>query len=152
MNSHKLRPEPRNFAPIFLALLVFAVLGVIAIPFYVGRMMMGGSPPQTAQQFTLASPGTTMNVALQVTSLPGATLFAGTLLQRNADASYSQTSQSVSVRWNPAQSVTMGNSSDIKVGALLQVHGTLDARNLLIADQIVVLTNFIHIKAQVGAQ
>lgn len=152
MNSHKLRLKPRNFAPILLALLVFAVLSVIAIPFYVGRMMMGGSPPQTAQQFALASPGTTMNVALQVISLPGTALFEGTLLQKNDDDSYSQTSQSVSVRWNPSQSVTMGNSSDIKIGALLQVHGTLDTHNLLIADQIVVLTNFIHIKARAGSQ
>ncbi|MEO7019267.1 MAG: hypothetical protein ABI234_03860 [Ktedonobacteraceae bacterium] len=140
------RQPRRNFGLLLLGLLVLAIIAVIAIPLYFGRMMMGGSPPQTAQQFALASPGTSMSVALEVTSLPTTTLFEGTLLQRNDDGSYSRTSQHVSVQWNPSQSMTMGRSSDIKVGGILQIHGTLGTNTFLTASQIVVLTGYVQIK------
>ncbi len=142
-----IRRQPRrNFGLLLLGLLVLAIIAVIAIPLYFGRMMMGGSPPQTAQQFALASPGTSMSVALEVTSLPTTTLFEGTLLQRNDDGSYSRTSQHVSVQWNPSQSMTMGRSSDVKIGGILQVHGTLSTNTFLTANQIVVLTGYVQIK------
>lgn len=141
-----IRRQPRrNFGPLLLGLLALAILAAIALPFYFGRMM-SSSPPQTAQQFALASPGTSMSVVLEVTSLPTTTLFEGTLLQRNDDGSYSRTSQHVSVQWQPAQSVIMGNSSDVKVGGILQVQGTLSTNTLLTASQIVVLSGYVQIK------
>jgi hypothetical protein len=142
-----IRQQPRrNFGPLLLGLLVLALIAVIAISFYLGRMMMSSSPPQTAQQFALASPGTSMSVVLEITSLPTTTLFEGTLLQRNDDGSYSRTSQHVSVQWQPSQSVTMGKNSDVKVGGILQVQGTLSTNTLLAASQIVVLSGYVQIK------
>ena len=141
------RQRRRNLAPFLLGLLVIAAIAVLFIPFYLERsMMMGGSPPQTAQQFALASPGTNMNVALEVTTMPSSILLEGTLLEKNDDGSYSLTSQKARVQWNPSQSVIMGSSSDVKVGAIIQVRGTLGNNDVLTADQVVILTGFVQIK------
>ena len=150
MNTEKTRDSRqrrRNFGPLLLVLLILAIIAVIAIPLSFGRMMMDGNSSQTAQQFALASPDTTMSVMLQVNSLPTTTLlFEGTLLQKNGDGSYSRTTQRINVLWNPSQSVTMGSNSDLKVGAILQVHGTLGTQNVLTADQIIVLTGYVQVR------
>lgn len=136
----------RSYGPLLLGLLILASIVAIAVPLYFGRMMMDGTSPQTVQQFALSSPGSTMNVVLQVASLPVPTLFEGMLLQKNDDGSYSRSGQYIGVQWNPAQPVTMGRNSDIAVGAILQVHGTLASQKVLTASQIVVLTSYIQIK------
>lgn len=136
----------RNFGPLLLGIFILAIVAVLVISFSIGRMMMDGSPPQTAQQFAFASPGTDVNIVLQVTTLTTSTLLEGAILQKNGDGSYSRTVQRVNVRWNPSQAMTMGSSSDVKVGAILQVRGTLDAQNILASSQMVVLTGYVQVK------
>ncbi len=136
-----------KFGPLLLGLLIVGGIVAILIPLYLARnMMMGsGTPLQTARQFALASPGSQVTIALEVTSMPSSTVLKGTLLQKHADGSYSRTSQTVNVQRNPSQ-VVMGGSSDVKQGAILQVSGRLGNNDVLIASQVVILTGSVQIK------
>lgn len=136
-----------KFGPLLLGLLIVGGIVAILIPLYLARnMMMGsGTPLQTARQFALASSGSQVTIALELTSMPSSTVLKGTLLQKNADGSYSRTNQTVNVQWNPSQ-VIMGGSSDVKQGAILQVSGRLGYNDVLIASQVVILTGFVQIK------
>ncbi len=101
---------------LLLDLLIIATVTAIAIPFYLEfSQMMGGSAPQTAQQFTTSPPGSHLTIAVEVTSMPVQTLRTGNLLQKNADGTYSRTGKAVRVKWDPAKSVTMGSNSNVKV-------------------------------------
>ena len=145
-SSGRARPQGKSFGPLLLGLLLVGVIVAIAIPFSMGfSSMMGGTAPQTASQLAASTPGASAHVALEVTALSSQTLFTGTLLQKNADGTYSRTEKTLSVQWS-ASKLVMGSSSDVKVGAILQASGVLDRNGVLTADQIVILTNAVHLK------
>lgn len=141
-------PQRSSRGPLLLGLLILGIIAAIAIPLYLGfsNMMGGGPAPQTAQQFTASTPGSQVKVMVQVTGLSSQTRLTGNLLNKNSDGTYSPSGQEVSVNWDPAHSVTMGSSSDVKVGAILQISGPLGTDNVLTASQVVVLTSFVQIK------
>ena len=142
------QPQRKSVGPLLLGLFIVGGLAVIAIPLYLGysSMMEGGSTPQTAQQFALAAPGSQVTVVVVVTGTPSQTQLTGTLLNKNGDGTYSRTSQTVTVKWNPSGSVSMGRSADVKVGAVLQVVGQVGANNVLTASQLVILTDVVQLK------
>lgn len=140
------RSQRRSFGPLLLGLLIVGVIAAIAIPLYLGyTRMMGAAAPQTAQQVAAAAPGSHSNVAVEVTSLSSQAVLIGNLLQKNADGTYSRTGKMVSIQWN-ATKIVMGSSADVKVGAVLQASGVLNANDVLIADQIVILTGSVQLK------
>jgi hypothetical protein len=141
------RPQRRSFGPLLLGLLILGVIAALAIPFYLGfsNMMQGGTTPQTAQQLAASTPGSQVNVAIEVTNMPSSVLLDGNLLQKNADGTYSRTGKTISVRWSSTK-IVMGSSSDIKVGAILQASGILGTNNVLTAAQIVILTASVQLK------
>jgi hypothetical protein len=141
------RARQRKFSgPLLLGLLLIGIIAALAIPFYLGfSSMMGGTPPQTAQQIAASTPGSQVHVAIEVTTLSSQTLLTGNLLQKNADGSYSRTGKTMSVKWS-GTNIMMGSSSDVKVGAILQTSGVLDKNGVLTAGRIVVLTNVIQLK------
>src|SRR5581483_3360414 len=140
------RSSRRSYGPLLLGLFVVGGVAIVGLLLYLGySMMMGGSAPQTAQQFTSAAPGSHVQIAFEVTGLPSSSLLNGNLLQKNADGSYSRIGRTLSVRWD-ASKVVMGSSSNVKVGAILQISGTLDAHDVLTAGQVVILTEFVKLK------
>jgi hypothetical protein len=140
-------PQRKSFGPLLVGLFIIGGLAVIAIPLYLGySSMMGGSTPQTAQQFALATPGSQVTVVVEVTDTPSQTQLTGNLLNKNGDGTYSRTGQTVTVKWDPSGSVSMGSSSDVKVGAILQVVGQVDANDVLTASQLVILTDVVQLK------
>ena len=144
--SQRARRRRSRLRFLLLGLFVAGGIAALFLPFLLLRnMMSSGMPLQTARQFALASPNAQTNIALEVTSLPTSTLLTGTLLQKNADDSYSRTDQKVTVQWNSAQLV-MGNSSDVKQGAILQVDGRVGDNGVLRASQVVILTGMVQVK------
>lgn len=144
--SQRARRRRSRLRFLLLGLFIAAGIAALFLPFLLLRnMMSSGTPLQTARQFALASPNAQTNIALEVTSLPTSTLLTGTLLQKNADDSYSRTDQKVTVQWNAAQFV-MGNSSDVKQGAILQVDGRVGDNGVLRASQVVILTGIVQVK------
>ena len=72
-----------KFGPLLLGLLIAGGIVAILILLYLARNMMGsGTPLQTARQFALASSGSQVTIALEVTSMPSSTVLKGTLLQK----------------------------------------------------------------------
>ncbi|HLG64574.1 MAG TPA: hypothetical protein VKY19_21730 [Ktedonosporobacter sp.] len=146
LSDGRKRSSQRSYGSLLLGLFVFGGVAIVGLLLYLGySTMMGGSAPQTAQQFTSATPGSHVQVAFEVTGLPSSSLLNGNLLQKNADGTYSRTGRTLSVRWD-ASKVVMGSSADVKVGAILQVSGTLDAHDVLAAGQVVILTEFVKLK------
>ena len=151
MDTSKLKkPAPtRSVGPLLLGVLVLALLVAIAIPIYfAGNIMnMSGSAPENATQLKSASQGSQATIALEVTSVnANNTLLAGNLLQKNSDGSYTKTQQTDQVQVQNTTSFTMGSSTDMKAGAVLQISGRTGQNNIVNADQIVVLTNVVHVK------
>ena len=140
------RPPQRSYGPLLPGLFVIGGVAIVGMLLYLGySTMVGGSAPQTAQQFAGSPLGSPVQIAFEVTSMPSSSLLKGNLMQKNADGSYSRTGRTLSVKWN-ASKVVMGSSSDVKVGAILQVSGALDAHDVLTASQIVILTGLVQLK------
>ncbi|MBA2391903.1 MAG: hypothetical protein H0V70_04080 [Ktedonobacteraceae bacterium] len=136
------RQQRRSRGPLLLGLLIVGIIAAIAIPLYLGfSQMMGGSASQVAS----ASPGAHIKEAVEVIEMPSQALLNGTLLQKNSDGTYSHAGKAVSIKWDAAK-VVMGSSSQVKVGAVLQVDGILGSDGILSSTQIVILTGFVHLK------
>ena len=78
------RPQRRSFGPLLLGRLILGVIAALAIPFYLGfsNMMQGGTTPQTAQQLAASTPGSQVNVAIEVTNMPSSVLLNGNLFAK----------------------------------------------------------------------
>lgn len=149
MNSSTRKHATRkSLRPLFIGVFVLAVVLAILIPVYLlgSRMMDAAQQTQTPQQLALASPGSLVKIAVEVTSLPSSTMIQAKVLQANGDGSYTHTNQTVQVQWNPGQGIVMGSSTDVKPGAVLQISGKMGENQVLTADQLVVLTNVARLK------
>jgi hypothetical protein len=132
---------------VLLGALVLGIALALLIPLYfIGGAMMGGAPPESATQLLAASPGSQTTIVCEVTSLPSKTLINGALLQRQSESAYTRTSQPVQIQWRPDNSsIVMGNGQDIHQGAVLQVHGRVDAQRVIHADRFVILTGAVSV-------
>jgi hypothetical protein len=147
LTDQKIRRR-KSLGPLLLGLLLVGGLAIIVIPLYLAfsNMMDGGPAPQTPQQLALSKSGSQVKIVVKVTGMPSQTRLTGDLLKKNSDGTYSQTGQMVSIKWNPSQAVSMGSSSDVKIGAILQISGKIEATDVLMANQLVILTNVVHLK------
>lgn len=135
----------RRWLFLWVGLLLAAAVAAVLVPFLLTYTAMGADPAvQTANQFALASPDAPVAIVLEVTSLPSGTLLSGAVLQKNADDSYTRTSQDATVRWSAAQLV-MGSTTDIRPGAIVQVNGQMGGDSIVQASQVVVLTGFVQV-------
>lgn len=145
-SSSQARPGRRLITPFLLGLFFLGIVAAVAVPIYWRySSMIGGSAPQTVQQFAASTPGAQAQIAVEVSGMPSDSMLTGSLLQKNADGTYSRTAKIVSVKWRSAK-IVMGSSSDVKVGAILQISGTLSTNDTLTAVQIVILTGFAQLK------
>jgi len=139
------RGRRRRWLFLWAGLLLAAAVAAVLVPFLLTYNAMGADPAvQTANQFALASPDTQVAIVLEVTSLPSSTLLSGAVLQKDADDSYTRTSQEATVRWSAAQLV-MGSTNDIRQGAIVQVNGQMGGDSIVQASQVVVLTGFVQV-------
>ncbi len=106
------------------------------------------TPPMTSAELAAATVDVSVNVALAITRLPVPDLFDGELLQADEAEPFSafrRTAQEVQVRWNPTAQFAMGEASDLKIGALVRVRGTLGEDRRVDAERIVILTQVARI-------
>jgi hypothetical protein len=72
----------------------------------------------------------------------------GKLLERETDTVYRKTSASASAIdavLTPETSVVMGKAENIVSGAIVQISGIVDANHSLQANEIVILTGYVHL-------
>ncbi|MGA9245602.1 MAG: hypothetical protein WBW03_26935, partial [Silvibacterium sp.] len=71
-----------------------------------------------------------------------------TLLQRESDSVYRRTvsdNNLISVVMTQKATVVMGKREDLLPGAIVQIAGVLDENHALRADQVVILTGYVHV-------
>jgi hypothetical protein len=105
-------------------------------------------PPLTAAELAAAIPGMAVNVALAVTGLPGPDLIDGELLQADEaepSSAYRRTGQPIQAHWSPITQFAMGGATDVQIGALIRVRGTLSESRLIDAGRLVILTQVARI-------
>jgi tetrahydromethanopterin S-methyltransferase subunit A len=105
-------------------------------------------PPLTAAELAAATPGMTVNVALAIIALPAPDLLGGELLQADEAepfGAFRRTGQQVQVRWSPTAQFAMGEATDLQIGALVRVRGTLGESRRIEAERLVILTHVARI-------
>ena len=143
---------PSTARPLLLGLLILAVVAAILVPVYLLRTTMisqlAGSPTNvgTQAQSAAVTPGSPTKFVCQITSTAANNRLNGVILKENSDGSYSSTGSSVSIQWDPNQSLTMGSRQDVHQGAILQVSGPVGSDRVVHADQIVILTGIVTVR------
>lgn len=93
------------------------------------------------------SPGQRVTLVVRVERLGGNQTMTATVLQPDPTGTYSPTSQRVQVRYDTAGPLVMGQPSDLRPGAVLEVTGTRSQANddtVITADRLVNLTGFVR--------
>jgi hypothetical protein len=103
-------------------------------------MVAGGNLPANA------APGSVVDVAISVDAVTGAGSVDGSVLVRLDGQTYRRSAQQVQVRWGPNVEIGMGDPSGIRPGAILQVRGVTRSGRAVQAQQLTVLTNFVHVE------
>ena len=103
-------------------------------------MVAGGNLPANA------APGSVVNFAVAVDTSTGPTALDGSVLVRLHGQTYRRGAQHIQVRWGANVSTPMGDLSGISPGAILQVRGVTTAGGPVQAQQLTVLTNFVHLE------
>lgn len=136
----------RSIQPLLIGVFILAILVAIAIPLYLVRTNMtaglASSPSGVSAGIT---PGAQAKFVCRITSISANNLIQGTVLAKNSDGSYSPTNRSVSIQWNPNQSVTMGSNQDVHQGAVIQVSGQTDSNGTVHASKMFILTGFVTV-------
>jgi hypothetical protein len=97
--------------------------------------------------FSKLQPGARASAVVQLEQVSGEHITA-TLLQRESDTVYRRTvsdSNLISVVMTPKTTVVMGKREDLVPGAIVQIAGVLDENHALRADQVVILTGYVHV-------
>ena len=106
--------------------------------------------PLSLNQFVAIGVGTKVDFSLAVEKMLGERDLEGTFLEMDEAqpfTAYHRTKQSVHVRWDQTCRMIMGVESEIQVGALIRVYGTITDRNAITADQVIILTKAARIVA-----
>ena len=93
-----------------------------------------------------AAPGSVVNFAVAVDTSTGPTALDGSVLVRLHGQTYRRGAQHIQVRWGANVSMPMGDLNGISPGAILQVRGVTTAGGPVQAQQLTVLTNFVHLE------
>jgi hypothetical protein len=95
------------------------------------------------KEFNEIVPGHFVDLFFTVTGLPRDHVLAGYFVEMDESGTsrvYARTSQRLEIEWNPSIKLIMGGAEDLVVGAILRVFGNLDQKDLVKAEQLVVLT------------
>jgi hypothetical protein len=103
-------------------------------------MVAGGNLPAHA------APGTVVEVAVSVDAVTDPGSVDGSVLVHLHGQTYRRGAEQIQVRWGPNVAIAMGDRSGIRPGAILQVRGVTRSGTAVQAQQLTVLTNFVHVE------
>jgi enediyne biosynthesis protein E5 len=101
--------------------------------------------PPSSDQSTQPASGQPVRLVVRVERLGGDQTMTATVLEPDASGTYGPTGQQAEIRYAAADPLIMGQPSDLRPGAILQVTGTASQANdtIINADQLVNLTGFV---------
>jgi hypothetical protein len=135
-----------GFLVLLATLTAWAISGVLV------RARRMKAADTSVSVFAIVAAGSPAKVVVRVEHIAGAEL-KGTLLQKQNETVYLRASKSspvVTSSLTPETSVIMGKPQDIVAGAIVQHAGTMDADHVLRADQVVILTGYLHLSQEQG--
>lgn len=97
-------------------------------------------------QFDGVATGGQAEVVVEITSMPSNTLLIATLVQADSNSAYRRTSESLTITLSPGTNIVMGQASDVKLGAVLQIRGQRADAHSFNAQRIVILTGFVSVQ------
>ena len=106
--------------------------------------------PLTLSQFAALAVGAKADFSLTVEKLVGERNLDGTFLEMDEAqpfTAYHRTKQPIKVSWRQTSKMIMGLESEIQTGSLIRVYGTITNRNVIDADQIIILTKVARVLA-----
>jgi len=126
--------------------IVIAVLG--SMPLFTtiaGAQMHAPPPPMTAQQFSGASSGQRVELAVRVDGLKR-TALSGELLELKSQGVYKRTGKHVNLFIADGTPVVMGTAGDIKSGAVLFISGVATKRDNADVKKVIVATSYVRVQ------
>jgi hypothetical protein len=105
-----------------------------------GMVAGGNLPSHTA-------PGSVVNILVAVDTITGPTALDGSVLVHVHEQTYRRGVQQIQVQWGANVSTAMGDRNGIRPGSILQVHGQTRPDGIVQAQQLTVLTNFVHLES-----
>ncbi len=120
-----------------------AALGSVAQ----AQMMGGHAPPvpMTAKQFSTASTGQSVQIAVRVERRKRATLW-GELLEHQTDTVSKATGRHVTLYLADGTPIVMGTAADVVPGAVLFVYGVVTKPGQIDVKRLVVDTKYVRVE------
>jgi hypothetical protein len=146
MQGRKLRIDgPTLKWMIFLTVLAcaatWAIRGILV------RAQRMAAADTSASMFASIASGSPAKAVLRLDSVNGKEL-KGTLLEKQSETVYLapfERAPAVIAVLTPDTSVVMGKPQDIKVGAVVQLSGNIDANHILQTNLVVILTGYVRV-------
>ena len=133
--------------PIIVLVAILIVVGAVALTAAQGafRNMMDASSLSKTQFDGIAASGQ-VEVVFEITSMPSDKLLVGNFLEPGSNGVYRRTPEALNVTLTPDTSIVMGQTSDVKLGAVIQIRGQRSDTHSLTAQRIVILTGYVTVQ------
>jgi flagellar basal body-associated protein FliL len=141
-------PEANQARRVWIALVALVVLAAVLAVWMSARMSgkMSGAGASDEQAFTKATSGSKAKVVVEVGETTPDGMFRGKLLEKKTEEVYVRTNTPVTVQSNAQTNMVMGKPEDIRPAAIVHVTGTVRQDRALDAEQIVILTGYVHVE------
>jgi hypothetical protein len=126
-----------------------AVLGAISFDVY-RRATAMRTTNTTAANVLAAKSGERVQAVVRIEASDGQKTYSVELLQVDAGGEYRETSSRLRVRLAADVSIGMGDTADMKPGAVVQVSGVVDGTHTFDIHKVVILSGYVKVKSGPG--
>ncbi len=124
-------------------LIAVALVAVFAAQSAFGGMMSVSGLSQV--QFDGVAVHGSARVVVEITSMPAPRCSSATSCKTASDSTSRRTSETLNITFTPNTNVVMGQASDVKPGAIIQISGLRSDAHTLIAQRVVILTGYVSV-------
>jgi hypothetical protein len=143
VNAHTVSIKSSRPVWIFM-LAALAALSLVFVWRGAGRMMTMQTQVATHAEFAQLKAQDNAKIVVEVTEAPERRI-RGKLLEKQDETHYLRTANQAEVGWGKDTAIVMGKAEDIHAGAVLHVTGKVAADHSVQAQQIVILTGYVHV-------
>jgi hypothetical protein len=139
------KSRPRSvWAGLILIVLLLAGAAVWKSARSAASMSAGAGSDEV--QFTQAAAGTKAKVVLEIAEVASDGTLRGKLLQKKTEEIYARTPTKLVAHMNEHTAFVMGKREDARATAVVHVTGTVREDRSIDADQVVILTGYVHVE------
>lgn len=137
-----------NSRAVWIVLIAVVLLLAAGALWKSARSVASMSAAATSDEAQLAQsePGSKIKVVLEVSEFGADGALRGTLLQKKTEETYVRTATKLTVHVGERSAFVMGKRDDVRSKAVVHVTGTVRGDRGMDAEQVVVLTNYVHVE------